>query len=133
MARTKTRRFSPEVAQVIAFLESAQDRQALCATGQERLRWWRTHGHRYRTVRAALSTWTPGQVEEWLDYIGADYESGAHLNRLILSNVTAWSPAVDQRAQVVMDRFVAAENRRRRTATARRTIVLTSADQLLPS
>lgn len=60
------------IARIIAFLTLRQKDNQLCHVGQQRLRWWRRNGHKFRSVKAALSTWDAEAIEAWFSYAGID-------------------------------------------------------------
>lgn len=63
------------IQKIIAFLAYRQEEQTLCKVGQARLRWWRRNGKKFRSVKAALSTWTSDEIIAWFDYADIPYRA----------------------------------------------------------
>lgn len=49
----------------------------LCSTGQERLKWWKRNGKKFRSIKDAILKWDDDHLEAFLDYFGIDiYDHG---------------------------------------------------------
>lgn len=85
MAKRKAVKKSKRVAKGIAFiikaLAQAKQDARLCSVGEERLKWWRRNRYKFKSVRAALLTWTANQVDAWFDYAGVDRTVHWHIDR----------------------------------------------------
>lgn len=42
----------------------------LCSVGQERLKWWKANGEKFKTIREALLTWKVSQIHAYLNDAG---------------------------------------------------------------
>lgn len=58
------------IEKIIAYLEGHRRDGGLCKVGRARLRWWKRNGKKFRTVKAALSTWTSTEIEAWFEFAG---------------------------------------------------------------
>lgn len=85
------------IEKIILHLEDEQRDDLLCKVGQARLRWWKRHGKKFRTLKAALSTWTVSEINAWFEYANINHDRAGRAEK---TRSTYW--AVDDLADALV-------------------------------
>lgn len=62
------------IANIIAYLTQHHENHRLCGVGIRRLDWWNRNRLKFPSIKAALRTWSVGEVRAWFNFANIPYK-----------------------------------------------------------